>query len=522
MWHNEARNGFRRSRIQLYLSRESGGVGMNRSWIVLTVKASLCAALLTSGLLCSCSNQQAEQGNSAASVPPADSEASSVDESSSNAASSNSATGQDSSQSSAEKEAQLSPEQKAIKALDGWWSGWYHGPGYYAAYGNIHDSAIDWYYYNPDTSHVEYASTVGIVRADRFDENGATGWRFFPETAVGESFAYYQADGNENELPIFKTDLGYDVIDSSNYHTDSVERFGIVRIVDPNALDGDGVHSKAGFEEAQALAKERSAHLDSGDNEKDTGSSSAAGSSANQPFDQEKAEAEARDAAIAEGKQIFTGAVRVTTYADRAHEREPRMRDFDNNTQQLVLMEFESPVPTNAVSGDGAKHGAIVSGNSDSFRLPDSFAAYDGQTITIAAHENDMRTFSDTTGVLMSASVNAAEVIAPLTEADIKAKEAAASPEGYVFADSATRTYSRDELEALDNHTLFLARNELYARHGRGFKNQELRDYFASKSWYSETVAPESFNDDMLNETERANANLMLEIEQSRNSPYLN
>ena len=94
--------------------------------------------------------------------------------------------------------------------------------------------------------------------------------------------------------------------------------------------------------------------------------------------------------------------------------------------------------------------------------------------------------------------------------------------QGYILPDTNSKSYSKSELDKLDNHTLFLARNEIYARHGRKFRNTELQTYFVQKSWYNPTVEPDDFQDGWLNDAERHNANTMLEIEKSRNSPYLN
>ena len=90
-----------------------------------------------------------------------------------------------------------------------------------------------------------------------------------------------------------------------------------------------------------------------------------------------------------------------------------------------------------------------------------------------------------------------------------------------MLADSDSRYYTREELEAMDDLTLYHARNEIFARHGRQFNNPDLQEFFGSKPWYSGTVAPSDFNEQVLNEYEDANAKLMLAIEQERNSPYL-
>ncbi len=92
----------------------------------------------------------------------------------------------------------------------------------------------------------------------------------------------------------------------------------------------------------------------------------------------------------------------------------------------------------------------------------------------------------------------------------------------YILPDSDSRFYSEGELRAMDLHDLYLARNEIFARHGRIFKNDDLRAYFDRLDWYHGSVAPEDFSETVFNEYEKKNAALMLEIEQSQGSPYLN
>jgi flagellar basal body-associated protein FliL len=56
----------------------------------------------------------------------------------------------------------------------------------------------------------------------------------------------------------------------------------------------------------------------------------------------------------------------------------------------------------------------------------------------------------------------------------------------YVISDSNTREISKSELISLTPWQLKVARNEIYARHGRPFVHKDLQCYFATKSWYSE------------------------------------
>ena len=86
----------------------------------------------------------------------------------------------------------------------------------------------------------------------------------------------------------------------------------------------------------------------------------------------------------------------------------------------------------------------------------------------------------------------------------------------YIFAQSDSEYLSRSDLEGLTEQELSYARNEIYARHGRRFQDAGLQSYFDSKDWYSGTVAPEDFTESMLNEYEKANAELILEYEKDK------
>jgi hypothetical protein len=57
---------------------------------------------------------------------------------------------------------------------------------------------------------------------------------------------------------------------------------------------------------------------------------------------------------------------------------------------------------------------------------------------------------------------------------------------------------------------LRVLRNEIYARHGRVFKDKELQKYFEAQSWYQPN--PE-FKDEMLSETEAKNLAIIKEVE---------
>ena len=60
---------------------------------------------------------------------------------------------------------------------------------------------------------------------------------------------------------------------------------------------------------------------------------------------------------------------------------------------------------------------------------------------------------------------------------------------------------------------LRLARNEIYARHGRIFADEQLQQFFESRNWYNGTVSAEDFNDSVLNEYEIANRDFLVQYE---------
>ena len=50
---------------------------------------------------------------------------------------------------------------------------------------------------------------------------------------------------------------------------------------------------------------------------------------------------------------------------------------------------------------------------------------------------------------------------------------------------SDSRELTRNELEELNLDTLNKAYNEIFARHGHDFKNEELKEYFTAQQWYN-------------------------------------
>lgn len=58
-----------------------------------------------------------------------------------------------------------------------------------------------------------------------------------------------------------------------------------------------------------------------------------------------------------------------------------------------------------------------------------------------------------------------------------------------------------------------IARNEIYARHGRRFSDESLQAYFDSCSWYEGWIEPDDFPEGMLSELEQENIRTIREYE---------
>ncbi len=90
------------------------------------------------------------------------------------------------------------------------------------------------------------------------------------------------------------------------------------------------------------------------------------------------------------------------------------------------------------------------------------------------------------------------------------------SASDYIIADSSTRVILRSALTDLTPWQLKVARNEIYARHGREFVHKDLQCYFAKKTWYKADV---NYSESMLSTTQTKNIATIQAYEEETNSP---
>ncbi len=87
----------------------------------------------------------------------------------------------------------------------------------------------------------------------------------------------------------------------------------------------------------------------------------------------------------------------------------------------------------------------------------------------------------------------------------------------YILPDSGTKLIQKSEIQDFTKDKLGLARNEIYARHGRKFQMEVYQNYFNGKSWYK--VNPNyDYTDDNknLNSIELQNVSTILSVENSK------
>ena len=87
----------------------------------------------------------------------------------------------------------------------------------------------------------------------------------------------------------------------------------------------------------------------------------------------------------------------------------------------------------------------------------------------------------------------------------------------YILPNSDKEKLTRADLEGLTKEQLRLARNEIYARHGRIFGVDDLDQYFATKSWYKATIPYAEFDDKVdMSLIEEENISLIQQVEKER------
>lgn len=84
----------------------------------------------------------------------------------------------------------------------------------------------------------------------------------------------------------------------------------------------------------------------------------------------------------------------------------------------------------------------------------------------------------------------------------------------YLIPESSSNYIDEGVLYGFTAWNCKLARNEIYARHGRMFKDQDIQTFFNSKPWYTPLYTPDTFDEATLNGYEKANLKTIKAYEQ--------
>lgn len=88
----------------------------------------------------------------------------------------------------------------------------------------------------------------------------------------------------------------------------------------------------------------------------------------------------------------------------------------------------------------------------------------------------------------------------------------------YIFPDSDKKYLSEDEIRTKTVDEMLIGRNEIFARHGYIFTDENLKNHFESTSWYEGTIPTEQFNSDQVfNDFEKKNVELIKKVEDEIN-----
>lgn len=159
----------------------------------------------------------------------------------------------------------------------------------------------------------------------------------------------------------------------------------------------------------------------------------------------------------------------------------------------------------------------------DSPRRSDRSADDDDDTAQTTLQEDDTTTLYETT--LTTVYVETVQTTAPTTTVMTTTTTTApttttttvvSASRDFILPHSSSTLLTQSEIEALNDWELMIAINEIYARNGRIFKDDDVKTYFAAQSWYRGYIQPENFTDSMLSEIELANVQLMYAEKQSR------
>lgn len=197
----------------------------------------------------------------------------------------------------------------------------------------------------------------------------------------------------------------------------------------------------------------------------------------------------------------------------------------------FAVVMLTQPATSGSSEASSAATSASASTTSDSSTATSSTSSASTSSASASTSSQSASTASASASAT-SASADAAAAAAAAEAAAQQQQQQAAQPEPeptyyyndyYVLPESSYYYYSWDELSGMSSYDLYIARNEVYARHGRMFNRSDLQDYFNSQAWYEPLYTPAQWDSmgNQLSDAELSNVKLMKQVEESKGSPYL-
>ncbi|MCM1280183.1 MAG: YARHG domain-containing protein [Robinsoniella sp.] len=88
------------------------------------------------------------------------------------------------------------------------------------------------------------------------------------------------------------------------------------------------------------------------------------------------------------------------------------------------------------------------------------------------------------------------------------------NPDEFILPLSSTVLAKDEDLFNYSDNELTIARNEIYARHGRQFDSAYLQSYFETCSWYEGTIPAKEFDESVLSQIEKDNLQMIKKAEE--------
>lgn len=183
---------------------------------------------------------------------------------------------------------------------------------------------------------------------------------------------------------------------------------------------------------------------------------------------------------------------------------------IDAGLSGILILIIIAAVVTNSGMLKGM-YAAIYDRTESGGSLSNAESMFENSDLNQDEYDKVFSDITDETDINRQTPEDSAQSFESQTYADSSAED---MQEEYILPYSDSRYITEEEIASFSKEQLRLARNEIYAKHGRKFETEDLNQYFSSQPWYHGYLSQEEFDDSVLNEYERANLDMIKGVEQ--------